>query len=230
MTLTDELSTDPARLADGETVTRRVTLRAKGTLPEALPPRPIVSEPWLITFAAPVERQLLPDRGRAGLRGDLGLAVPPRDRRARRAAADRHPLLQRHHPRGWTRSRSRPLPIGYASFYTSQVQTGRFDAAGRLAEAGALLAGLAAGGALVLSRRAPDTTRARLAAPPPPLSPLLRWRLRRAARDGDLLAARRLLAETRPEATEAAALLDAAIYGHGTGFDPAAFRRALRRA
>ena len=58
-TLTDELSADPARLADGQTVTRRVTLRAKGTLPEALPPRPIVSEPWLISFAAPVARRLI---------------------------------------------------------------------------------------------------------------------------------------------------------------------------
>ena len=110
------------------------------------------------------------------------------------------------------------------------MQTGHFDAAGRLAEAGALLAGLAAGGALVLSRRAPDTTRAAWTRLRRRWSPLLRWRLRRAARDGDLLAARRLLAETRPEAAEAAALLDAAIYRPETGFDPAAFRRALRRA
>ena len=123
------------------------------------------------------------------------------------------------------------LPIGYASFYTSQVQTGHFDAAARLAEAGALLAGLARRRRRSSSRRrAPDTTRAAWTRLRRRWSPLLRWRLRRAARDGDLLAARRLLAETRPEAAEAAALLDAAIYGPGTGFDPAAFRRALRRA
>jgi len=229
VTLTDELSTDPARLADGETVTRRVTLRAKGTLPEALPPRPVVSEPWLITFAAPVERQLYltedgpvsevvwvwqfrPETGEPGV-------IPPIAIPYFNAATRRMDKVE-----------IAALPIGYASFYTSQVQTGHFDAAGRLAEAGALLAGLAAGGALVLSRRAPDTTRAAWTRLRRRWSPLLRWRLRRAARDGDLLAARRLLAETRPEATDAAALLDAAIYGLDTGFDPAAFGRALRRA
>ena len=111
------------------------------------------------------------------------------------------------------------------------MQTGHFDAAGRLAEAGALARrARSPAAALVLSRRAPDTTRAAWTRLRRRWSPLLRWRLRRAARDGDLLAARRLLAETRPEATEAAALLDAAIYGPDTGFDPAAFRRALRRA
>ena len=47
------------RVADGQTVTRTVTLRAKGALPESLPPRPVVSEPWLISFAAPVERRLI---------------------------------------------------------------------------------------------------------------------------------------------------------------------------
>ncbi len=226
-TLTDELSTDPSRLRDGETVTRRVTLRARGTLPESLPPRPIVSEPWLITFAAPVERQLIltgdgpvsevvwvwqfrPETGEPGV-------LPP-VRIPYFNAATRH-LDALEIP---------ALPIAYASFYTSQVQTGRFDAMARATEAAALAAGLLAGGGLILSRRVPEARRtawARLRR----WSPLLRWRLRQAARDGDLLTLRRLVAEVRPEATEAAALVEAAIYRPGAAFAPTAFRRALRQ-
>ena len=121
------------------------------------------------------------------------------------------------------------LPIAYASFYTSKVQTGRFDSRARLAEAAALAAGVAAGGALVLARRTPDATRAAWTRFLRRWSPRRRWRMRRAARPGDLLTLRRLLAEARPEATEAAALLEEAIYRPGGRFDVAAFRRALRR-
>ncbi len=128
VTLTDELSTDPSRLADGETVTRRVTLTAKGALPEALPPRPIVSEPWLITFAAPVERELIltedgpvseviwvwqfrPETGEPGV-------LPPVTIPFFNAAT-----------RAMDAVEIAPLPIAYASFYTDQVQTGRFGTA-----------------------------------------------------------------------------------------------------
>jgi hypothetical protein len=228
-TLTDELSTDPARLADGETVTRRVTLRALGALPEALPPRPVVSEPWLISFAAPPERRLIltaegpvseavwtwqfrPETGEPGV--IPAATIPFFNAATRRLDALEIPAL----------------PIGYASFYTSQVATGRFGPAERLAEAAALLAGLAAGAALILTRSAPDATRAAWTRLRRRWSPLLRWRLRRAAPDGDLLALRRILAETRPDAAEAAALLDRAIYHPAAAFDRAAFRRALRRS
>jgi hypothetical protein len=227
-TLTDELSTDPSRLADGETVTRRVTVRALGTLPEALPPRPVVSEPWLISFAAPVERRLVltaegpvseavwtwqfrPETGEPGV-------IPPVTIPYFNAATRRMDALQ-----------ISALPIGYASFYTNQIQTGRFDPASRLAETAALLAGLLAGAALVLTRETPDATRATLARLARRWSPRRNWRLRRAARAGDLPTLRRLLAETRPEATEAAALVDAALYAPAARFDPAAFRSALRR-
>lgn len=228
-TLTDELSTDPSRLADGETVTRRVTIRARGTFPESLPPRPVVSEPWLISFAAPVERrlvltadgpvseavwtwQLRPETGEPGV-------IPPVTIPYFNAASRQMDALE-----------IPALPIGYASFYTSKVQTGRFDAGARLAEAGALLAGLAAGTALVLARGTPDTSRAAWRRLRRRWSPVRRWRLHRAVRTGDFLAARRLLAETPPEAAQAATLLDAALYRPSTAFDPAAFRRALRRA
>ncbi len=228
-TLADALSTDPSRLADGETVTRRVTLRARGTLPEALPPRPIVSEPWLISFAAPVERRLVltaegpvsevvwtwqfrPETGEPGV-------IPPVTIPYFNAAARRMDALE-----------IPALPIAYASFYTSTVRTGRFNSRARLAEAGALAAGAVAGGALVLARRTPDPTRAAWTRFLRRWSPRLRWRLRRAARRGDLLTLRRLLEEARPDATEAAALVDAAIYRHDARFDPAAFAQALRRA
>lgn len=227
-TLTDELSTDPSRLADGETVTRRVTIRAKGALPEALPPRPVVSEPWLITFAAPVERRLIlteegpvselvwtwqfrPETGEPGVLAPV--RIPWFNAATRRMDALEIPAL----------------PIAYASFYASQVQTGRFDARAYAAAAAALAAGIGAGAAFALTRAAPDTSRAGLARLRRRWSPLLRWRMRRALGAGDLLALRGLLDAARPDATAAARLLEAAIYG-GAAFDPAAFRRALRAA
>ena len=227
VTLTDELSTDPARLVDGETVTRRVTLTAKGALPESLPPRPIVSEPWLITFAAPVERKLvLTDDG------PVSEVVWVWQFRPETGEPGVLPAVTIPFFNATTREMDAveiaPLPIAYASFYTSQVQTGRFGAVEQLGEAAALLAGFVAGGALILSRRAPDATRAGLARLRRRWSPSLRWQMRRAERTGDLMALRRLLDRARPEATEAAAVVERAIYRPGTAFDRAAFRRALR--
>ncbi len=229
VTLTDELSTDPSRLADGDTVTRRVTLRAKGTLPESLPPRPVVSEPWLITFAAPVERQMvLTDEGPVSevvwvwqFRPETGEpgVIPPVTIPFFNATT-----------RAMDSVEIAALPIAYASFFNSQVQTGHFDPAERLATAGALAAGLVAGAALILARHTPETTRSAWAGLRRRWSPRLRWRMRRAARTGDLLTLRRLLAEVRPDATAAAALVDRALYRPATAFDPAAFRRALRSA
>lgn len=56
--LTDELSADPGALSDGATLTRTVRITTLGALPQMLPPRPEMREPWLITFAAPEERSL----------------------------------------------------------------------------------------------------------------------------------------------------------------------------
>ncbi len=229
VTLADELSTDPARLADGETVTRRVTLRARGTLPEALPPRPVVSEPWLITFAAPVERRMILTDD-----GPVSEVVWVWQFRPETGEPGVIPPVTIPYFNATTRTMDKvaiaALPVGYASFYTAQVRTGHFAGPERLAEAGALLAGLVAGAALVLARRTPDTTRAALARLARRWSPARRWRMRRAARTGDLLTLRRLLAEARPEATEAAALVERAIYRPGAAFDRAAFQAALRRA
>jgi hypothetical protein len=165
---------------------------------------------------------------RSGFRGGLNLAVPPRDRRAGGDPASRDPQLHAT-ARRMDAIEIPALPIGYASFYTNQVQTGRFGAASRLAETGAVLAGFVAGAALLLTRQVPDTTRS-LDAPAPALvaSPALAAPPRRPR--GRPPSGRRLLAEVRPDAIHAAALLDVAIYDLGTPFDSAAFRRALRRS
>ncbi|TPE50237.1 BatD family protein [Amaricoccus solimangrovi] len=236
VTITDALSTDPAKLADGETVTRTVTFRAEGALPEMLPPRPVIQEPWLISFAAPVETKL--ERGRWGLAstaiwrwqfrpetGEPGviapIPIPYFNTLTRRVEAVEIPAL----------------PIGYASFKASQVPGGEMGAGARLAYLGALGLGLLAGLALsagAVERRAGWWERALRHWSPAPL-----LRLRRAARSGDLLALRRAAEdyltpeEARDPARRAAALdrLDAAIYGPDTaGFDAARLVRDLRRA
>lgn len=53
----DEFSTDPSRLGPAETFTRRITLTAEGSMAHFLPPRPLIREPWLISFAAPEIRE-----------------------------------------------------------------------------------------------------------------------------------------------------------------------------
>lgn len=53
----DEFSTDPSRLGPAETFTRRITLSAEGSMAHLLPPRPLIREPWLISFAAPEIRE-----------------------------------------------------------------------------------------------------------------------------------------------------------------------------
>lgn len=228
VTLTDELSADPSRLADGQTVTRRVTLRAKGVLPEALPPRPVVSEPWLISFASPVERRLIltedgpvaeaiwtwqfrPETGEPGVIPPV--TIPFFNTETRRMDA----------------VEIAALPIGYASFFTGQIRTGRFAASDVLPIALALAAGLGAGLALLLRFRVPETTRAGWTRALRRRSPFLAWRIRRTARQGDLLALRRLLAEARPEATAAAALVERALYAPDARFDAEATLKALRR-
>lgn len=225
VTLTNELSTDPARLRDGETVTRRVTLRAAGALPEMLPPRPVVSENWLITFAAPVERRLTltaegpvaeaiwtwqfrPETGEPGVIEEV--VIPYYDTTARAMSSVSIP----------------PLPVAYASFADNQDISGTFGPAERAIQGGAALAGLMAGLGLVAWRRAPEGAGARLRR----MLPGTRWRLRRAARSGDLLALRRAAADRYGEQADFTPL-DRAIYAPGgaAGFSARAFLRRLRR-
>ncbi len=57
LTVQDEFSKDPMELREGETLTRRITLTAEGTMGHLLPPRPEIREPWLISFTAPEIRE-----------------------------------------------------------------------------------------------------------------------------------------------------------------------------
>ncbi|WP_118138762.1 BatD family protein, partial [Oceanicella sp. SM1341] len=56
--LSDHWSKDAGALTDGESVERRVVLRALGATPEMLPEQPPLRAPWLITFTPPEERDM----------------------------------------------------------------------------------------------------------------------------------------------------------------------------
>lgn len=209
--LTDEISTDAARLADGEIATRTVTLRALGALPEHLPPRPIVSEPWLITFTPPVERDLeltpagpvakvvwtwrfRPETGEPGVLESV--KIPWFDTRAHKMETVEIPALA----------------IGYASFYAGRAPTGRVSAGQVWALGGLTLLGCVGGLGLAARRLAPERTAEAWRRARRRWSPLVWWTLWRARRRGDLLTQRRL-AEDLGFSAEAKAALDRAIYG-----------------
>ncbi|MBK4218192.1 BatD family protein [Paracoccus caeni] len=209
--LTDELSTDAAHLADGEQVVRTVRLRAKGALPEHLPPRPVVSENWLITFAAPVERtltltaegpvaeavwtwQFRPHTGEPGMLEPVKIPY---------FNTVNHQIETVEIP---------PLFIGYASFYTGQVPRGRIEAGQVWLLVGAMMAGLIGGLLLAVTRYAPQTTRQAMRRFRARWSPWSWWAMWRARQRGDLLALRRL-AEEVGASRERRDRLDRAIYG-----------------
>ncbi|MGP3697963.1 hypothetical protein [Rhodobacter sp. NSM] len=227
--VTDELSTDPARLKDGETVTRSVTVTAVGALPAMLPPRPVISENWLIAFAAPVERrlELTPDgpvasvvwtwqfRPETGEPGVLpAVPIPFFNTVTRKVEAVEIPAL----------------PIGYASFAASQSAGMQLDAASTRGVILALVTGLGVGLAVLVSGHRP--TAYALHRLWRHYSPLPGWRLRRAARAGDLLALRRAAEERSAECVgrpDVLSDLDRAIYGPPPQtFDARAFLRILR--
>ncbi|MCQ0970201.1 hypothetical protein MLD63_07180 [Paracoccus sp. TK19116] len=54
--LSETWSADPAQLEDGQSVVRRVVLRALGATPEMMPEQPQLRQPWLIAFTPPFER------------------------------------------------------------------------------------------------------------------------------------------------------------------------------
>ena len=208
--LTESLSTDPARLEDGGTVTRQITLRALGALPEHLPPRPVVSEPWLITFAAPIKRELLltpegplaevvwewqfrPEHGEPGVIEPV--KIPWFDNRAHAMAEVEIPAIT----------------IGYASFYTGQTPKGSFSAKKRLYLLLTALAGALLGGLVVATRVTPIKERRALHQALTRVNPLNWLRFWRARLTGDLLAERRLAEELNLSAKRRA-YLDDRIY------------------
>lgn len=211
MELTDELSADAGHLADGETVIRRVTLRALGALPEHLPPRPVVSENWLITFAAPVERELFlteagpvaqviwtwefrPHTGEPGVLE--GVTIPFFNATTRRMDSVDIPSL----------------PIAVASFFTNQTRSGTFQATHRWSLLGVGLVGVLSGLTVAAIRLAPDATAAGWGRVRRRWSPLPRLRLWQARRRNDLLAERRAAQDVGLPPSRLAAL-DRRIYG-----------------
>lgn len=238
LTVTDALSTDPARLKDGETVTRRATLRAEGALPEMLPPRPVIQQPWLITFAGPVERKL--ERSEAGVTSTVVWTWQFRPETGEPGVLPPTPIPYFNTVTRRVEAVEIPaLPIGNAGFQATQAPGSALHGGVRIGLAAALGLGFAAGLGLQvagLARGHGWIGRALRRH-----APLPRWRLARAARGGDLLALRRAAvdyldargrgAALPGPAAEALARLDRAIYAPGTAaFDARAFTRALRTA
>ncbi len=236
VTIEDTLSAVPGNLRDGETLVRRVTLKAEGTLPHLVPPRPAIREPWLISFAAPEQRemQLTPAgpvttvtwewhlRPKTGEPGVLpAVTIPWFDTAARQMRE----------------AEIAAIPFGYASFRDNRRGIDRLPAgqagAGLLAVAAGLAAGLA-GAVAGLSRRRKEDMRRRLRR----LSPFdpTRRRLKHAVRGGDLTAIRRAaeryLDRRRelglPVSGRETAEIDAMLYGRAENRASAGARQAAR--
>lgn len=236
--VTDELSAAPGALRDGETLARRVVIRAEGALPHQLPPRPAMRAAWLITFAAPEERKvdLTPDgpvttvtwlwnlRPKTGEPGVLpAFAIPWFDTGARTLR----------------KAEIAAIPFGYASFRAGHGGADRLPPGKVAVAAAATGAGFTVGLAvavagLSLRRRAGLATALRRLVP----VDLTRAALRRAGRGGDLLAVRRAAerhlrrraALGRPVDRGVLAPLDAALYGvAGPALTPAAAAELVLR-
>ncbi|MTH60263.1 BatD family protein [Paracoccus litorisediminis] len=232
--VTDELSGDPARIRDDQTILRRITLTAEGTMAHLLPARPELREPWLISFTSPERRETrLTEHGPVAfvqwewhlrpITGEQGTLPPMRfswfDTNKRELRGEITP----------------PIPFGYGKLNQNIGGTAKPGGA-----QGWLLAALATGGALgliamlwgkgarPLSALAQHWHRLR----PNPALPALRlaagqpdlFALRRAAEDY----ARAEQAAGRAAPRAALARLDRALFGPApTDFDSAAFLREL---
>ncbi|MFT0858900.1 hypothetical protein [Ancylobacter sp. G4_0304] len=190
LTIEDTLSAAPGTLRDGDTLVRRVTIRAEGTLPHLLPPRPNLRQPWLISFAAPEQRDIEPTpagpvttvvwewhlRPKTGEPGVLpAVSLPWFDTVGRQMRTAEIPAI----------------PFGYASFRDNRSGVDRLPLAqvggAMLALAGGLAAGFAlAFGGLSPRRRTDVMRRLRRLWPFDPA----RRALKRAIRTGDLRAIR----------------------------------------
>lgn len=221
LTIEDALSAAPGALRDGETLVRRVTLKADGALPHMLPPRPVLREPWLISFAAPEQREMLPTPGgpvttlvwewhlrpKTGEPGVLPpVSIPWFDTVTRQMRSAEIPAL----------------PFGYGSFHDNRSGTAGLPTSAVAMGVTTVILGILTGVGLCVSglapRRRADLRRAlqRVSLFDP-----TRRRLKRAARAGDLFALRRAaeayLRRRRelglPVSGCETAALDAALYG-----------------
>ncbi|WP_192150690.1 BatD family protein [Roseibium litorale] len=240
LTVEDQLSVPPGELRDGETLIRRVTLRAAGTLAHFMPPRPEIRQPWLVSFTAPEARgtklapegpvttviwewHLHPKTGEPGVLPPV--AIPWFDTVSRQMKTAEIPAI----------------PFGYASFAANRTGSGEFPASEVATAAGVFSAGLVTGLLAIFS--AATLRRGRELKQVLKRSLLLdpsRKALRAAARQDDLMALRSAtedyLLRRRtlglPVAEGATADLDRAIYAAHPGsqpFDPGSFVRDLLR-
>ena len=239
LTLTDELSADPGKLKKNEILTRRVTIEALGTLAHQLPPRPDLSEPWLILFSQPEHRETVLTEAGPVARVVWEWQLRPRTGEPAILHAEAFPWFD-------TDSRQvevaplKPIPFGFAGFGSN------FGASDQVAWRNWPLVVLALGGGIAASLVVTlhgqgllpaGAVRARLR----------RWRpgphagaMRQAAAAGDLpslrAAVERHLRWRGQPAPAVLADLDRQLYASAPlpGFDArrwlAAFRRALRRA
>lgn len=154
LTLTDELSAKPGQLKQDEVLTRRVTIEAEDTLAHYLPPRPDLSQPWMISFTAPEQRetvmtdqgplarvvwewQLRPHTGEPAILPGTGFPwFDTVDRRVEIA-----PLA--------------PIPFGFAGFGANFGTVDEAGAGNGIIAAGMLLLSCACGLSLMLWRRVP---------------------------------------------------------------------------
>ncbi|WP_138471579.1 BatD family protein [Poseidonocella sp. HB161398] len=187
--LSESWDADPARLADGQSVTRRVVLRAFGATPEMLPQQPALRQPWLISFTPPEERHfqvtqegpvstlvwtwhLRPVTGEPGVIPPVEIPWFDTGERAPRVAV---------------------IPaaaIGYASFAGNAASGWRSVA--EIGHGSWLLAGLSAliaTAAAFRERRAPSWLRGAIA------RRLRLFRLRRRVRAGDLAVSRQMASQ-----------------------------------
>ncbi|MQT14950.1 BatD family protein [Segnochrobactrum spirostomi] len=236
----DELSAAPGALRDGETLVRRVTLIADGTLPHLMPVRPPMRAAWLISFTSPEQREMKPTpngpvttivwewhlRPKTGEPGVLpAVTIPWFDTETRRLRTAEIPAI----------------PFGYASFRDDRSSEERLPA-GQVALAVAALAAGAVGGialavaGLAARRRADLHRRVGRGL----FAIRGRHALRRAAATGDAVALRRAaeiyVDERRalglPVTGHETAQLDEALYGRSglaPDFDTNAALAALTR-
>ncbi|WP_346898166.1 hypothetical protein [uncultured Roseibium sp.] len=240
LTVEDSLSTSPGKLRDGETLIRRVTLRADDTLPHLLPPRPAIRAPWLISFTAPEVRKVKPTpngpettviwewhlRPKTGEPGVLPpIEIPWFDTVSRQMRKAEIPAL----------------PFGYASFASNRTGADSLPAVQVVTAWALLAAGLLSGLVLALAglSRRKGTQILKVLKRYAPFDPT-RKALKVAAENKDLLALRaaaeRYLIRRRalglPEQDAATRELDREIFAERSDpstFDPDRFRRELLR-
>lgn len=190
VTVTDEFSKDPSKLREGETFTRKITLKAEGTMAHLLPPRPLIREPWLISFAAPELRE-------THLTKEGPVAIAIWEWTLRPHTGERGSLMPIQFPWYSTLLRKRegaltlPVEIGLASFGENFGGAASPPARLKLQAAALGLTGLAVALIAGLMGFAPANRQA-LAARLRRLRPNPHKRaLRRAAANGDLMTLRR---------------------------------------